>query len=267
MANKEFEAQFNATDRDDEVAFRLLFTPLAQGEMVDLLNDRTSGFGDDFAFTKQGAVNIVEPQHLNGTRFDGDPTMFHSLELAEARRFFHAFHAEYFRSLYFSLAPLLTIPLYREKRSIPEPDSQSGPLEVCEWEHEAMANLCGEGAFKHPESITRNLLKTTSTSITDAVRSVNVTSHGYGGIPQVDYVPVRGGDGNVHSVPVHWTQYYAVQARRTMLVGVVKSSHSGEEDWRDAALEGDWISTLRHYGADAGDTLARGTLAACLLRG
>jgi len=50
MSNKEFEALFNATDRDHEVEFRLLFTPLAQQEMVKLLNDKNVGFGDDFTF-------------------------------------------------------------------------------------------------------------------------------------------------------------------------------------------------------------------------
>lgn len=265
MSNREFEALFNATDRDDEIGFRLLFTPLAQGEMVKLLNDRITGFGDDFAFTKRGAVNIVEPRHLDHTRFDGDPRMFHSLELAEARRFFNAFHADYFRSLYFSLAPLLTIPLYRERRSIPGADSQYNVLETCEWEHEAMANLYGEAAFKHPESITRSLLKTTSTKIAAAVRSVDVTAYGYGGIARVDFIPMRGGDGRVHEVPVPWTEYFGVQARRTMLSGVVKSHHADAADSLDAALEQDWNNALRRYGVEPGNSMMRGALAGHLL--
>jgi hypothetical protein len=227
MSNHEFEALFSATDRDDEIAFRLLFTPLAQQEMVNLLDDRTAGFGDDFSFTKRGALNIVEPQHLNGTRLDGDPRLFHSLELAQARRTFQDFHEEYFRSLYFSLAPLLTIPLYREKRSVPGPDDWSSAPESCEWEHEAMANLIGEKAFKHPESITRNVLKTTATKVAPSVHAVDVTAYGYGGIGRVDYVSVPGGDGRVHAVPVHWTEYYAVQACRRMLIGVVQHGGAG----------------------------------------
>lgn len=267
MADREFEALFSATDRDDEIAFRLLFTPLAQREMVKLLNDRNTGFGDDFTFTKRGAVNIVEPGHLDDTRLDGDPRMFHSLELAEARRFFNAFHADYFKSLYFSLAPLLTIPTYREKRSIPgAADSQSNVLETCEWEHEAMAYRFGESAFKHPESITRNLLKTTSTKIGEAVRSVDVTAYGYRGVDRVDYIPVWGGDGNVHAVPVPWTEYSGVQARRTMLIGVVKSHHSEEADSHRAALEQDWNSALRRYGVDGGNPVIRGPLAGYLQR-
>lgn len=265
MSNKEFETLFHATNRDDEIAFRLLFTPMAQQEMVKLLNDRNTGFGDDFTFTKLGPLNILEPQHLDHTRFDGDPRMFHSMDLAEARRFFGTFHAEYFRSLYFSLAPLLTIPLYREKRSIPGPDSQSGWVETCEWEHEAMANLFGDDVFQHPDAITRSLLKTTSTRVAPSVHAVDVTAHGYGGIARVDYVPVRGGDGNVHAVPVHWTEYYGVQARRGMLIGVVETDHSGSADTQNAALQQAWNGLLRQYDVDA--SVMRGHLAGALLGG
>lgn len=64
MANREFDALFAATDRDHEVQFRLLFTPLAQQEMLKLLRDKTDGYGDDFGFTKRGMVNFVMPDHM-----------------------------------------------------------------------------------------------------------------------------------------------------------------------------------------------------------
>ncbi len=267
MSNEEFEALFDATDRNDEVAFRLLFTPLAQQEMVHLLGDQTTGFGDNFSFTKQGTANVVESEHLQATRLDGDPRMFHSLEIAEARTIFQTFHEHYFRSLYFSLAPLLTIPLYREQRSVPHPVEESDVPEPAEWELEAMANLIGEAAFQHPDSITRNVLKTTSAQIAPNVRSVDVTAHGYGGIRRVDYVRVWGGDGRFHAVPVPWTEYYGVQAWRRMLVGVVQPHDPDGADVLDAALVPDWHSALAQNGADPADSVMRGALAACLLRG
>ena len=49
MANHDFEAFFHATDRNNEIDFRLLFTPLAQQQMLKLLKDKKIGFGDDFA--------------------------------------------------------------------------------------------------------------------------------------------------------------------------------------------------------------------------
>ena len=43
MANKEFETLFNTMDRNDEVEFRVLFTPMAQRNMLELLKDKTIG--------------------------------------------------------------------------------------------------------------------------------------------------------------------------------------------------------------------------------
>lgn len=44
LANDEFEVLFRALNRNNEVQFRLLFTPLAQQNMIDLLLDKTEGF-------------------------------------------------------------------------------------------------------------------------------------------------------------------------------------------------------------------------------
>ena len=58
MTNTEFDVLFDALDRDHEVQFRLLFTPLAQTNMVDLLRSET-GYGDDFDFYKNGIERII----------------------------------------------------------------------------------------------------------------------------------------------------------------------------------------------------------------
>ena len=40
MANSEFDVLFGANDRDHEVQFRLMYTPLAQRNTVDLIKDK-----------------------------------------------------------------------------------------------------------------------------------------------------------------------------------------------------------------------------------
>ena len=49
MGNAKFDALFGAVDRNNEVEFRVLFTPLAQKNMLDLLTDKNH-YGDDFYF-------------------------------------------------------------------------------------------------------------------------------------------------------------------------------------------------------------------------
>lgn len=265
MANKEFEAIFNAIDRDHEVEFRLLFTPLAQQQMVELLNDRSVGFGDDFAFSKSGMVNFVEPHHLGNLQLEGDPKIFHSLELAQARKFFNEFHNEYFRSLYFSFAPLFTIPLYGESRSMAVGKDIVENPESSFWEHEAMANYLGEANFAHPASVTRNILKTTTHSSPTSTNTVRVTAHGYQGIPRVDFIPMLGGDGNIHQVPVNWIEYIPVQRDSTMLVGAV-ISHKDEDNAEVASTrESEWEKFLSQNGKSREETFTRGALQAALL--
>jgi hypothetical protein len=261
MSNKEFETLFNATDRDHEVEFRLLFTPLAQQEMVRLLNDQTHGYGDDFAFHKQGMVNYVEPQHLANLAFESNPQHFKTLELAEARINFNQFHQEFFKSVYFGFAPIWTIPNYREERSVQL--RHRGNEDHSFWEHEAMANFIGEEHFKHPASATRNILKTSSRG-SGSTKQISVTAYGYEGIPQVDVIPMLGGDGHMHPVPVPWTEYIPVEKESEILVGAV-SSHSIEDNSDDDKFNQKWETALRSHGASPESAVFRGALAAVFL--
>ncbi len=259
MANREFEALFNATDRDHEVQFRLLFTALAQQDMVKFLNDRSVGYGDDFFFAKYGKLNVVEPSHLSQLRFDGDPRLFQSLELAQARKFFNDFHQEYFKALYFAFAPIWTIPLYRDKRSLPDASLSNGNQVSSFWEHEVMTNYIGEATFQHPESVTQNILRTNAAVNPDGSLNVTVYAYGYSGIPRVDIYPVLGEDGNFHNVPVHWTEYIPVERQSTVLISSVQD-HSLESDSNEAFSQ--WTQALQSRGIDPSRAYIRNGLAA-----
>ncbi len=251
MANTKFEALFRAIDRNSEVDFRVLFTPLAQQNMVKLLTDGTIGYGDDFAYARSGKLSFIEPTHLAKTDYNPSPQIFASLSVADARQFFREFHVEYFRSLYFSFAPLWTAPILTD--ALPP---RFAPADVrndtsSTWEHEVMANYIGEGAFRHPASTTSNILKAVSTHNPDGTSLVTVDASGYKGVGRVEVVTVRGGDGKPHSVPVNWTDYVPVVRRSTMLVGSVE----------DAQRQAQWQASLRSRGMAAGTSRQRGWLA------
>lgn len=218
MANREFDALFDATDRNHEVQFRLLFTPLAQQEMLKLLKDSHVGYGDDFAFEKSRMINVVEPAHMRNTDIGGAPEKFRAYELAHARKFFNDYHNDFLRSFYFGIAPLLAIPLYQQHRPHSDIYKDTYASKSCFWEHEAIANYHGETKFKHPDCVTRSILKTASHNEADGSQTVRVTASGYGSVERVAYVRVRGGDGCHHEVPVHWSEYFDVQRDSDMLV-------------------------------------------------
>ena len=211
MANHDFELLFKAMDRSDEVQFRLLFTPLAQHQMVALLKDTEIGFGDDFVFIKSGMINHIFPTHLRDLRIDAHPGLFHSNDLGAARKFFNHFHNEYFKAVYFAFAPLLAIPLYQQHRSFEDIYKTVFSKQASSLEHESIANSYGYKHFAHPDSIKPSILKTTVPKTDSDEYSIDVIAHGFSGKGRVDYVSKMGGDGRVHDVPVNWTEYTPVR--------------------------------------------------------
>ena len=212
MSNEEFELLFHATDRNHEVQFRLLFTPLAQQQMVELLNDKTIGFGDDFHFIKDNMINIIIARHFDDVSFSHDPAQFRGYEVEHMRRYFRQYNETFFKTLYFALAPLLIVPLYQQTRTRQAIWQQGTENNSSCWEHEAIANFYGDDKFNHPDCITQSILKTRSTPPDqNGERQVEVTAYGFRGETRVDFVSVFGGDGRFHSVPVEWVEYLPVE--------------------------------------------------------
>ena len=265
MSNREFEALFNATDRNNEVEFRMLFTALAQQEMVKLLNDNAVGPGDNFGFTKSGAINLLDSAHLDTDELEGDPSRFRSLELADARKKFNDFHNQHFWATFFGFAPLLTIPLYQEERNVQSTSPYEYNDDACFWEHEAMANYLGQSNFQHADSVTQNILRAGAQSAGAGASVVTVTAHGYRGVQRVDEIPTRGGDGRVHLVPVPWVEYIPVEQQSQMLVGATASRNPADHDGSARARD-NWHQAMSRNGHNPEWAVLRGVMAASLFR-
>lgn len=246
MSNREFAALFHATDRNNEIQFRLLFTPLAQLQMVTLMRDKTVGFGDDFTFIKDRMVNMVCPAHLAETDITAAPSLFQNHDLAVARDFFNAYSNAYFRAFYFALAPLLTIPLYQQHRSHEDIYKDVTSKTASFWEHEAIANFHGQDAFRHPASITDNILKTRQSRAGDGSAEVAVTAHGFRSEEVGDHISKLGGDGHWHNVPVTWTRYLPVH--RTSSLAVRETDGLTLQDFEQhAQTSEDWQAFFRQW--------------------
>jgi len=265
MANREFDALFDAKDRNHEVQFRLLFTPLAQQEMLKLLKDNQTGFGDTFVFEKTHMINVVEPGHMRRTDISGAPEKFHAYELAQARSFFNGYHNDFFKSFYFGIAPLLAIPLYQQHRPYSDIYKNIYSRKPCFWEHEAIANYHGEAVFKHPDCVTRSILKTSMQHEADGAQKVRITASGFQSVERTAYVSVHGGDGRSHRVPVHWDEYSEVRNSADMLVNEMTSQS-------DASVGADTDSdnltlpqAFSQRGIDAGKTVLRRSIVSAVL--
>lgn len=217
MSNSDFEVLFDALDRTDEVQFRTLFTPLAQTNMVSLIRSRV-GYGDDFHFIKRRRTNHIISSHSQGRSLTLNPADYASFSYDETRENFLAKNAEFFKSVYFDFAPLLAIPVYQERpvyslKPIPDYSQRYSNMDC-----EVLLNRMDPHRAVHPDTKTRAILKPEYVGSVNTSDRIRVTAYSYDMEPRVDFVPVLGGDGHIHSVPVPWDEYLPLEATNDFLV-------------------------------------------------
>ncbi|MCF0187340.1 MAG: hypothetical protein HUJ98_12745, partial [Bacteroidaceae bacterium] len=216
MQNEDFEVLFNTANRNHEQQYRLLFTPLAQESMLDLLRDKEDGYGDDFDFSKKKMINVIVADHIQCIEFDMNPARYRHWDFEYAKENFVKLNADYFRAMYFCLAPLLCIPMYQQIRPIEDIYGYSNKPKSAFWEHEALANFWGEKNFQHQRCATENILKTSQHDLDDGSSVITVHAHGYEAIRRIYYEKKWGGDGRQHAIPVEWYEYLPVVGSGTI---------------------------------------------------
>lgn len=221
MGNSEFEVLFGATNRNDELQFRLLFTPLAQKQLLQLMKDKEVAFGDDFDFVKHKMINIVYPEHLGRIALDVAPEFFHGFNYDVICKNFLDYMNAYFKHIFFTFAPILAIPLYQQHKPHEYIYKDLYDSYVSFYEHEHIANAMNATEFKHPLSATPNILKTSVVKSGEFCDTIRVTAYGYQTFNRTDYIPVMGGDGRSHMVPVNWVEYLPVSQSTDVNVNVV----------------------------------------------
>ena len=215
LSNSEFEVLFGANDRDKEVEFRMMYTPLAQINTVKLLRSRV-GYGDDFSFTKRGRMNVICSEHSQKWDMDTSASRYYSHDIDKTVQAFTEHNVKFFKSLFFDFAPLLSVPLYQQRpvRSLEPP--RLYPSNYTAYEYEVLANSLSPSLFAHPDAATDSILKATCISKGDRLDGVKVTASSFRKVERVDYVSVYGNDGNYHNVPVRWIDYIPVTKETLM---------------------------------------------------
>ena len=217
MSNSDFEVLFDALDRSNEVQFRTLFTPLAQTNMVQLIRSR-SGYGDDFNFIKTNRTNKIITHHSQGRELTLSAKSYFSYSFDIIEESFKNKNEGFFKAVYFDFAPLWAIPIYQERpvHSLkPIPDrSQMYSLKECE----ALANMVDEKYTVHPATKTQAILKTSFERSKNGIDEICITAFSYDIFKRIDFVPVLGGDGRMHSVPVPWDDYIPLEAKNRFFV-------------------------------------------------
>ena len=260
IGNNEFESLFGGEDRDNEMEFRLLFTPLAQQNFVKLIKSQEP-YGDDFSFYKRKKINVIKSDHSQKFSYLCNPAMFISNSYEDAKIKFESYCNEYFQSMYYDFIPLLSIPLYQQYKSRDYIYQNSSPSNVTTYEHEVMANAFDQSALLHPNSKTQGIMKTSFNGRNLKADNVTITAHSFTTVERVEYVSVHGGDGLMHQVPVHWDEYLPVQKQTNM---EVKEERTNRSDFIDHANDADFTSFLDSASLKGLFSYQRGLLAVLL---
>lgn len=216
MTNEEFEVDFDTSNRNSNQQYALLFTPLAQANMLKLLKDNSASYGDDFDFEKNCMINTILPDHIQSIDLDMNPHQYQNFDYDKAEKDFYDINAQYFRAIYFCFAPLLCVPMYQQIRSQENIYGRDMQRHSAFWEHEALANFWGQDHFKHPQCVTDCILKTKKEQTSGDSSSVTVYAYGYRVEQRISYITKWGGDGRTHKVPVYWDEYLPVTGKRRM---------------------------------------------------
>ena len=218
LGNSEFELFFGGLDRDNEVEFRLLFTPLAQKSMMQVLKSKV-GYGDDFKFIKDKGLNLITSAHSQGDTLFVSGDVFKGFDLEKVYENFVKINENYFRALFFDFAPLLSIPLYQQHKSHEYIYKDNVKSNVCPFEHEVLANKYNPAIFLPIGAKTMVILKTFLQKRNGNQDTVKVVSHSFDTIKHTELVYKMGGDGRMHGVPVDWIEYVPVAAENQISAG------------------------------------------------
>lgn len=255
MGNEEFDVLFGALDRNNEVQFRLLFTPLAQKSMLELMKS-TKGYGDDFYFTKKGCLNFIASEHSADWNMDTSPDKYRSYDVDKSKNDFISFNSKYFKSLYFDLAPLLSIPIYQQQKPTEYVAPASFARNFTSYEAERLVNRIGQASFAPEGSATPSILKVREVEKRGNSDKINVHAYSFRTVKRVDFIPRFGGDGRMHEVPVPWVEYIPISRETTVNVGELSVS---ERDFNErklgsnASAFGSFAFTHRLFGSTAED--------------
>lgn len=247
LGNDEFDVLFGGLNRDNEVEFRLLFTPLAQNNELDLIKGG-SPYGDDFTFMKSKMVNTIVSSHSQSFDYTANPERFIHYDFKTAKDLFVSYCDDFISHLYFDLAPLMSVPLYQMHKTHEYIyDKKFINSNVSLAEQEIMSNGMNKSCFmpKDADPSLPLLLKAKMNQMRGKSDLVNIHAYSYHTTPMVDYIPKLGGDGRWHNVPVHWIKYDRVDSDNTM---VVKPVESTRHEYTSKYAEG--IKNLLKRGRD-----------------
>jgi hypothetical protein len=222
MDNPEFDRYFPC-QRNNEVQFRTLFSPLAQEEMIKLMK-----FKSDYHFTKHQTLNTIASPSFDQINFDVvQPLLRDTFDYADIKNGFINNNKQFFKDIYFMFAPILTIPLYQQYE-YRQPLFEKAQQKLMSYiQNESIANsMYDSDIFEHPSSVTDSILKTKRVFANSLYEINEIIAYGYRTTARVVIVPVTDFEAGVVMVPVTVLDYHSIQKTTRIVNSLVKQTNN-----------------------------------------
>jgi hypothetical protein len=223
MDNPEFDKIFPC-NRNDEIGFRTMFTPMAQEEMAKLLNNNPG-----YSYVKNSQINIINSSHDEmADLYYLSNRYYGQFDYREIKKQFIEFNQNFFNAIYFMMAPILTIPLFYQTRFFGsnKENNYYSSLSI-----ESRVNLMNnKSTFISPLSVTENIFKSKRVSSKNDEQIDTITSYGFKTRTRVVIVPVMDFEAGLVNVPVVVIDYIPVSKSSNLTTKITTKNKKDDED-------------------------------------
>ena len=81
-----------------------------------------------------------------------------------------------------------------------------------------MANAVSREYVVHPSTKTPAILKSSFVNSKENIDEAQISAYSYDIEKRIDFIPVFGGDGRFHNVPVEWDEYLPLEAHNNFYI-------------------------------------------------
>ena len=193
-------------------------------------------------------LNYIKSGHMQGSdSLDKNPNAFIHFDHKVAKELFINYADKYLKDVYFDLAPVISIPIYQQHKDLDYIYERGfNSRTTTNSEVESAANSHDISYFKHPNTYSEGVILKSKFDHCESGSDVcTITAHSFSGTERIQYVPVMGGDGHMHNVPVHWIEYNPISKETPF---IVNDTHDDKAQYNADYAAGKFNDIINKYG-------------------
>ena len=222
MSDVEFETIFNTKYRNNDIEFRMMYTPFAIKNFIKLVKSDV-GFKDNFSLIKNGVTTVYIPE-VNNHPYDyirPSANSIASYSYDAITENFKTISEKFFKDIYFTLSPMFMIPIYASSDDVDLKKTKNTEeyKQISTFDAENIAYL-SDDLFRPNGTSTKVIHKAKLYKQYDCGTAFIINSTSFKEVKKDESIYVRG----VHTsgyVDVDYFEYYKYFSSNTMLLNYI----------------------------------------------